>query len=291
MRSDSRLGLFAWAVMAVLALSGCSMTTMRDTQFPHPEAAVVLDVSQQEVGVDHQNTAGSQVGALNILVASVIEGQANKNAEAASSVLRDRLAGLDVSEFLSSRLNAAGIGRMFADDPEVRMIRVPNAWWDEENDGPMVWVLPSIRFSNAMDAVLVSIELREQAWDEAKQKPRSTNLRAMYEYAMPMREPESGKGRDDYAEAWLALEDGMIRDYIEQGVDIVIQMLREHVQRKELPDSTPRVRSQGFPRSTFTVPDFPWTGRLWKEEDGLVLFSSNNVRMMALPREFVEIKD
>lgn len=291
LRLYSRLCPVAWAAVALLVLSGCSMTTMRDTQFPHPTAVVVVDVSQQEVGVDRQNTAGSQVGALNMLLASAIEGQVNKNAEEASSGLRDRLAGLDVSEFLAARFEEAEIGRVFADEPDVRMVRVKDSWWQEKGEGRFVAVLPFIGFANLMDALLVTVEVREGVWDEEKQEVKSTGLRASYEYAMPIREPESGRGRDDYAAAWLELEDGAIRGYIEQGVDVVIEMVREHVRLKELPESTPRVRSQEFPRATLNVPAFAWTGNLWKEDDGLVLFSFDNMRMMALPREFVEIKN
>ncbi len=258
-----RSTLCALAVAVVAALSGCASTkTISEVGFPLSESDVYITAYQNELDTEASSTnpGAAGGGVLGVLIASTIDSTRNRRAEEAVAELRDSLIDFAIADEFSRKIVESEL-------PQQVSLIAPRILTDEptadfQHDRDFIDIRPAVRLSNDLSALEVSILIREFELTNREQ-PRFSGFGQQYIFVHALPQPEGGRSRTDYAEAWLALGVEAIERLIVFGMDAAIEAAQLHFREGELAlASTTRYR----------IPDYSQRARyhVWRETDELL---------------------
>jgi len=215
--------------VSIVILTGCVTTKpINEMAFPLENTDVKIDATQKEIEteVSATNPAAAGGGLLGVFIVHAIDSTKNRRAEDAVSSLRDALVDVSIAESFSSRIIESGLTTALTRlEPEV-LFDIPDENYVHERN--FIEIHPSVRISNDLSDLLVSLELTEYELN-GKGEPFRSGFFQSYTFVHPMQEPENDNDRDAFANSWLALGTEAKQDLIFKGMDATIEAAGSHV--------------------------------------------------------------
>ncbi|MGY6631026.1 MAG: hypothetical protein ACXIUL_08465 [Wenzhouxiangella sp.] len=225
---NQRLTAWAGLVVAALLLSGCATPskTISETGFPLENSEVYILASQNELSTEASSTDPMAAGGglLGVLIVSAVDSSRNRRAEEAVTELRDSLIDFAIADEFLLRMEQAGLAEQLSTTQPIVLREAITA--DPER-AQFIQVSPTVQLNNELSALEIVLWIRVME-TRNNGMPKAGPFWQGYKFIHPMPEPESGRGREDYAEAWLALGPDQLKTLITTGMDVTVAAAMTH---------------------------------------------------------------
>ncbi|MGY6587722.1 MAG: hypothetical protein ACXIUB_05470 [Wenzhouxiangella sp.] len=225
---NQRLTVWAGLVVATVLLSGCATPskTISEAGFPLENSQIFILASQNELATEASSTDPMAAGGglLGVLITSAVDSSRNRRAETAVIELRDSLIDFEIADEFLLRMEQAGLAEQLSTaDPVV----LREAITADPERAQFIQVSPMVQMNNELSALEIELWIRMMD-TRPNGLPRAGPFWQGYKFIHPMPEPESGRSREDYAEAWLALGPEELKTLIATGMEVTIAAAMTH---------------------------------------------------------------
>jgi len=244
------------ASLVVSMLAGCATSVpIAEVNLPRPGWPVEIYATQQEVAVDASVTnpmvAGG--GLLGAVITSSIDKSRNQKAEDAVTGIRDLLISYPISERFAETIKGSELVARLTTGSQVNVQREFRPDFSEQPLAePIIRLVPEVAFSNDLSQLEIRLIVAELKPDE-RGRPERDGFWSRYSVTRFMEEPPSGKKREDYANAWSGLGLETLQAYIEEAMDMTVEMAVAHIQTGMLPLAETRVIADEYSGSRLKV--------------------------------------
>ena len=206
---------------------------MSEVGFPLDDSVVYITATQKELETETSatNPGAAGGGLLGVLIASSVDSTRNRRAEEAVVELRDAMIDFEISGEFVRKIKASEVTEQLSLLTPQVIAEEPGA--DATHGQDFVELHPFVRLSNELRALHVGLWIREYELND-NMEPRFAGFAHGYTYVYSIPEPDSGRSREDYAEAWLELGVETIQEQILFGMNQTILAAQSHIQEGDL---------------------------------------------------------